>query len=215
MQGPKERFTTTTAIVAPRPSCSFRAKRSPHQTRAATPYPIAIRYAVRVAIRSRPPASNASDGTRRLQKRPLPCCDPPHAGKRELLAAVDTAPERVGVDVGEPEDDHRHLDDPERAPDLVLSIGGRDERRDENDPVDRSGEIVAAIERPTADVHRPAPYPRAIPATISAVSVGVVPTRMPFASSAAFFASAVPDEPEMIAPAWPIVFPGGAVNPAM
>ncbi len=48
-----------------------------------------------------------------------------------------------------------------------------------------------------------------------AVSVGVVPTRMPRASSACFFASAVPDEPEMIAPAWPMVLPGGAVKPAM
>ena len=37
----------------------------------------------------------------------------------------------------------------------------------------------------------------------------------PAASSASFFACAVPDEPEMIAPAWPIVFPGGAVKPAM
>ena len=48
-----------------------------------------------------------------------------------------------------------------------------------------------------------------------AVSVGVVPTRIPRASSACFFASAVPEEPEMIAPACPIVLPGGAVKPAM
>ncbi len=55
----------------------------------------------------------------------------------------------------------------------------------------------------------------AISATSWAVSVGVVPTRMPQDSSTSFFAWAVPDEPEMIAPAWPIVFPGGAVKPAM
>ena len=48
-----------------------------------------------------------------------------------------------------------------------------------------------------------------------AVSVGLLPTRTPFASSASFFASAVPEEPEMIAPAWPICLPGGAVKPAM
>jgi len=48
-----------------------------------------------------------------------------------------------------------------------------------------------------------------------AVSVGLRPTLTPFASSASFFASAVPEEPEMIAPAWPICFPGGAVKPAM
>ena len=52
-------------------------------------------------------------------------------------------------------------------------------------------------------------------AASSATSVGVVPTRTPQASSASFFAWAVPELPEMIAPAWPIVFPGGAVNPAM
>lgn len=48
-----------------------------------------------------------------------------------------------------------------------------------------------------------------------AVSVGVLPTRTPTASSASFFASAVPAEPEMIAPACPMVLPGGAVKPAM
>ena len=52
-------------------------------------------------------------------------------------------------------------------------------------------------------------------ATSCATSVGVVPTAIPAASSASFFACAVPAEPEMIAPAWPIVFPGGAEKPAM
>src|SRR5690242_16045940 len=52
-------------------------------------------------------------------------------------------------------------------------------------------------------------------ATSWATSVGVVPTSIPRASSASFFACAVPDEPEMIAPAWPIVLPGGALKPAM
>ncbi len=53
------------------------------------------------------------------------------------------------------------------------------------------------------------------PVTIPATSVGVVPTAIPTASSASFFACAVPELPEMIAPAWPIVFPGGAEKPAM
>ena len=48
-----------------------------------------------------------------------------------------------------------------------------------------------------------------------ATSVGVRPTRTPLASSASAFAAAVPCEPETIAPAWPIVLPGGAVKPAM
>ena len=48
----------------------------------------------------------------------------------------------------------------------------------------------------------------------SAVSDGVLPTLTPAASRASFFACAVPDEPETMAPAWPIVLPSGAVNPA-
>jgi hypothetical protein len=48
----------------------------------------------------------------------------------------------------------------------------------------------------------------------SAVADGVLPTLTPAASRASFLAWAVPDEPETIAPAWPIVFPSGAVKPA-
>ena len=55
----------------------------------------------------------------------------------------------------------------------------------------------------------------AISAAISATSVGVRPTRTPLASSASCLAIAVPAVPETIAPAWPIVLPGGAVKPAM
>ena len=70
--------------------------------------------------------------------------------------------------------------------------------------------------READDVHRPrlASYLMRL-ATSCATSVGVAPTSMPFASSASFFATAVPDEPEMIAPAWPMALPGGAENPAM
>jgi hypothetical protein len=56
------------------------------------------------------------------------------------------------------------------------------------------------------------------PATISrmswAVSDGVLPTRTPAASRASCLAWAVPAEPDTIAPAWPMVLPSGAVNPA-
>ena len=48
----------------------------------------------------------------------------------------------------------------------------------------------------------------------SAVADGVLPTFTPAASSASFFAAAVPDDPDTIAPAWPIVLPSGAVKPA-
>ena len=83
--------------------------------------------------------------------------------------------------------------------------------------------------------NRPTPYPRRAlptpirapvpggdvrrqPVTISrasrAVSLGVLPTRTPTASSAACLAAAVPAEPDTIAPAWPMVLPSGAVKPA-
>ena len=62
------------------------------------------------------------------------------------------------------------------------------------------------------------PRPPLQDATISrisaAVSLGVFPTRTPAASSASFLACAVPAEPDTIAPAWPMVLPSGAVNPA-
>ena len=51
--------------------------------------------------------------------------------------------------------------------------------------------------------------------TSSATSVGVRATFTPAASSASALACAVPLDPVTIAPAWPIRFPGGAVNPAM
>jgi hypothetical protein len=50
--------------------------------------------------------------------------------------------------------------------------------------------------------------------TRAAVSLGVLPTRTPAFSRASFLAWAVPEEPEMIAPACPMVLPSGAVKPA-
>jgi DNA-directed RNA polymerase specialized sigma24 family protein len=47
-----------------------------------------------------------------------------------------------------------------------------------------------------------------------AVSDGVLPTLTPAASRASFLAWAVPEEPETMAPAWPMVLPSGAVKPA-
>ncbi len=47
------------------------------------------------------------------------------------------------------------------------------------------------------------------------MSAGLSATSMPAASRAAIFSAAVPLPPEMIAPAWPMRLPGGAVRPAM
>ena len=77
----------------------------------------------------------------------------------------------------------------------------------------RVGEVRHGAPTPppsTADQARCCISPR----MIEAVSDGVLPTRTPAASRASFFACAVPDEPETIAPAWPMVLPSGAVNPA-
>ena len=47
------------------------------------------------------------------------------------------------------------------------------------------------------------------------MSAGLSATTMPAARSASFFSAAVPFPPAMIAPAWPMRRPGGAVAPAM
>ena len=57
------------------------------------------------------------------------------------------------------------------------------------------------------------PGPRALIAL--PMSAGLFTTVTPAASSAAIFSAAVPLPPEMIAPAWPMRRPGGAVWPAM
>ena len=63
--------------------------------------------------------------------------------------------------------------------------------------------------------HRAPPY---IPLSTSAMSSpiwdGLRATRQPAFSRAAILAAAVPFEPDTMAPAWPIFFPGGAVTPA-
>src|SRR5206468_5474983 len=58
----------------------------------------------------------------------------------------------------------------------------------------------------------PPPTTSAVTAPISAGESTIV---APAALSASFFAAAVPAAPTMIAPAWPILRPGGAVAPAM
>src|SRR6476620_2320581 len=48
-----------------------------------------------------------------------------------------------------------------------------------------------------------------------AAAVGLSPPGLPRACSACCLPAAVPDEPEMMAPAWPMVLPAGAWKPAM
>jgi hypothetical protein len=79
---------------------------------------------------------------------------------------------------------------------------------DDRSPTARGLAILCRV-RPGSDQR-----PRITSRTSLAVSLGVRPTRTPTFSSASFLACAVPADPEMIAPAWPIVLPSGAVNPA-
>ena len=66
--------------------------------------------------------------------------------------------------------------------------------------------------------HAELPELRAVEAlgiVIGAFLVGFSATWTPAAANASIFACAVPEVPEMMAPAWPILRPGGAVTPAM
>jgi hypothetical protein len=90
-------------------------------------------------------------------------------------------------------------------------------------PGQQRGAGVAEVER-AGGRGREAPADRALrgcppgaspPARPSAMSVGVGAMTTPAASSAAILSAAVPWPPLMMAPAWPIRLPGGAVVPAM
>jgi hypothetical protein len=58
------------------------------------------------------------------------------------------------------------------------------------------------------------PFTLFVPSNVT-TSTGRLMIPMPADSNAASFSSAVPDDPEMMAPAWPIRRPLGAVCPAM
>ncbi len=73
-----------------------------------------------------------------------------------------------------------------------------------------TGTAPCASQAPHPVRHRP----RRISRASSAVADGVLPTFTPAASSASCLAAAVPDDPETMAPAWPMVLPSGAVKPA-
>lgn len=97
------------------------------------------------------------------------------------------------------------------------------QKRIENGPCTRYEHSQAhaghAISAPTGPGHAISPHCYDRPFTTSTIlspaSVGFWATVAPTAASASIFACAVPWEPEMMAPAWPILRPGGAVTPAM
>ncbi len=61
---------------------------------------------------------------------------------------------------------------------------------------------------------RAQPSFRTMSTMASPASVGFLATVTPAAERASILACAVPLDPEMMAPAWPILRPGGAVTPA-
>ena len=92
------------------------------------------------------------------------------------------------------------------------------QKRLENGPRTRHEHSEAHAGHATSAPRRARPR-QARPFTTSTIfspaSVGFWATMAPTAASAAILACAVPWEPEMMAPAWPILRPGGAVTPAM
>jgi hypothetical protein len=81
----------------------------------------------------------------------------------------------------------------------------------------QGGGPLASVDLSTS-VIPPGPAPQSV-LTISAIfspaSVGLLTTWTPAAVRASILAWAVPLDPEMMAPAWPIFLPSGAVTPAM
>ena len=75
-------------------------------------------------------------------------------------------------------------------------------------------EVEVELQRVSIDVERAA-HPFQTSSTFAPISLGAFTTWMPAASSAAIFSAAVPLPPLMMAPAWPMRRPGGAVWPAM
>ena len=75
------------------------------------------------------------------------------------------------------------------------------------------------FDRPLNPTRRENPKRRQRPLTISAIrspaSVGFWPTFTPAAARASILPFAVSLPPEVMAPAWPIFLPSGAVTPAM
>ena len=81
-------------------------------------------------------------------------------------------------------------------------------------PMKSSAHLLFLTLLPDPTFHAAAPAPRT--STIACpISAGDSTTRIPAAFKADIFSAAVPLPPEMIAPAWPIRRPGGAVWPAM
>jgi len=101
----------------------------------------------------------------------------------------------------------------ERAERAHRRLATKEGRRTRNAPT--AGALLSLSPVAAASIAAGAAQPPRISTAMSETSVGVRPTRTPLASSASAFACAVPALPETIAPAWPIVLPGGAVKPAM
>src|SRR5262249_26085025 len=99
---------------------------------------------------------------------------------------------------------------------LVLDARRQPEgQRGEQDQEDHSHQEIGPLREPLALIEpRQVHLPRTS-LTLPPMSAGERTTATPPASSAFIFSAAVPLPPEMMAPAWPMRRPGGAVWPAM
>src|SRR6185369_2159315 len=128
-------------------------------------------------------------------------------GSRLLAGLLDgVAPALRRPEVMDEDAPKTHLADLVRScPDLV---------RDAVEGVEDSGRRPPVVVEQVADVVDIHPvYPAS--RRSAGNSVGEPATRKPAAWSASTFEAAVPAPPEMIAPAWPMRLPSGAVRPAM
>jgi len=131
--------------------------------------------------------------------------DPVVAGADDAVEAGTVVPGDDGADV---DSEDAVVDDP-----AAFGPAGCDDPDEQAAPL--SATTTTSARSFTAAHLRAGRYtPLSTSAISSPISDGLRPTRHPAFSRASILAAAVPLEPDTIAPAWPIFFPGGAVTPA-
>ena len=137
------------------------------------------------------------------------CVEPVPAGPDDADVADEDGADDGGADVTDTEADVAAVVavDPEASTPRWCEP-------DEQAAPDRATMTTSARSFTGAHDRGPDQTPLSTSAISSPISDGLRPTRQPAFSSASILAAAVPLEPETMAPAWPIFFPGGAVTPA-
>src|SRR5690606_1555856 len=128
----------------------------------------------------------------------------------------DGGAQRVELAVG----GHRLREGPPQLDRVEPGLGRRGGPLQQGELGEQDGQVDVVAQaggghgRPPVAASRPCCSPASCSRISAAASLGVLPTFTPAASRASCLAWAVPAEPGTIAPAWPMVLPSGAVNPA-